>query len=397
MFRESLRMSLENIRGNKMRSFLTTLGIIIGVMAVIALVTVMQSATAKVSEQFESLGTGTIVVQAHGTALKQGLTQRDLEQIQAISHVGGISPEISTVLSVAYDNDIQEEVRIEGLGFNYFVRGNASVQQGRPFGPIDEEQRSRVCVIDQTLANQLLGGSDPVGREILINGMRFHVAGVLAKPAQEDVIAQLAAASSDSGKVIMPYTTLMRLMRQDSVQQLNVYVDNMAHSGQVLDELEISLEQAFNYKEDSYTIINLESLLDTMNILLSLMTGLLAGIAAISLLVGGIGIMNMMLVSVTERTNEIGLRKALGARPASIQVQFLLESVMLSILGGLIGTFMGLAAAWGICTALDVEFILSTGAIVLGVGFSFVVGIVFGWAPARKASSLNPIDALRSI
>ncbi len=396
MLRENIKMSWENILANKMRSFLTVLGIIIGVMAVITLVTVMQSATSEVTSQFEALGAGTVSVRAGGTPLKRGLSQSDLREIAAIPHVSGINPEVTTSLSVVYGKALQEDVSIEGHGFSYFARNNAAILRGRPLMPLDEQQQSPVCVIDRALAGKLLGGTDPLLQEILISGTRFRIVGILDDPAQENVMAQFAGAN-ENGKVLMPYTTLMRLLKKDLVGQVSVYIGDTAHFPDTLDALEMVLEKAFNYKDNSYTIINLESLLDAMNTMLSLMTGLLAGIAAISLLVGGIGIMNMMLVSVTERTNEIGLRKALGARPASIQVQFLLESIMLSFIGGIIGLTLGLSASWGLCQLLSIPFTLSPGAIVLGVGFSGAVGIIFGWAPARKASSLNPIDALRSM
>ena len=153
----------------------------------------------------------------------------------------------------------------------------------------------------------------------------------------------------------------------------------------------------FNYKDDSYSILNMESLLSVMNTMMDLMTNLLVGIASIALLVGGIGIMNMMLVSVTERTAEIGLRKALGARPRSIQVQFLMESVILSLLGGAVGVVLGEAVSVILSNVMNIAFAFSPGAVALGVGFSLAVGVIFGWAPARKASNLNPIDALRSM
>ena len=165
----------------------------------------------------------------------------------------------------------------------------------------------------------------------------------------------------------------------------------------VVEALETQLDAMFNYKDDSYSVINMESLLDVMDTMMGLMTNLLVGIASIALLVGGIGIMNMMLVSVTERTSEIGLRKALGARPRSIQVQFLLESIILSLLGGVIGVVLGLAVSVFLAGAMDIAFVFSPGAVALGVGFSLAVGVIFGWAPARKASNLNPIDALRSM
>ncbi len=396
MFRENVRMSWENILSNKMRSFLTVLGIIIGVMAVITLVTVMQSATREVTSQFEALGAGTVSVRAQGTPLKRGLSASDLKEIAALGQVSGVSPEITTRLSVVFERTLQEDVSIEGHGFSYFARNNATVLRGRPLLPLDEQQRSLVCVIDRTLAEKLLGGTDPLLKEILINGIRFRIVGVLADPAQENVMAQFSGTNTN-GKVLMPYTTLMRLLKKDLVGEVSVYIGDTGRSREAVDALEAVLNKAFNYKDDSYTVINLESLLDAMNTMLNLMTGLLAGIAAISLLVGGIGIMNMMLVSVTERTNEIGLRKALGARPGSIQVQFLLESIMLSCIGGIVGLTLGLSASWGLCLLLDIPFALSLGAIVLGVGFSGAVGVIFGWAPARKASGLNPIDALRSM
>ena len=395
MFRENLRMSWENIIGNRMRSFLTVLGIIIGVMAVITLVTVMESATKQVTSQFEQLGTGTVMVQSPGTPMKKGLTEKDLRNIASIPYVSGINPEITTRLSVVHGKKLQEDVTIEGYGSGYFARNQVTVARGRPLMPVDEQQKSHVCIIDKALAGNLLGGQDPLGEELLINGLRFRVVGILEDASNDNVMAQFAG-TNKNGKVMMPYTALMRLLKQDKVVRLSVYISDTTHSQQVLDGLTQQLEKAFNYKEDSYTIINLESLLDTMNTMLGLMTGLLAGIAAISLLVGGIGIMNMMLVSVTERTNEIGLRKALGARPDSIQVQFLLESVMLSLAGGIMGMAVGVLLSMGLCSVLDIPFVLSPGAIALGVGFSFAVGVLFGWAPANKASRLNPIDALRS-
>lgn len=396
MLRESIRMSWENILGNRMRSFLTTLGIIIGVLAVITLITVMNAATGEVMNQFEALGAGMVTVQVPGTPLKRGLSARDLRDIAAIPYVSGISPETQATLSVVHGAALAEDVSVQGSGYAYFVRGNAKVSRGRPFGPIDEEQALRVCVVDHVLAQNLFGGRDPVGQHLLINGRRLYIIGVLEKPAQENVMAQ-AAGGGDNGRVLMPYTTFMRLQGQSLIGRLSVYIADTAQTQHVIEALGITLQRAHNYRDDSYSIINLESLLDTMDTMLGLMTGLLAGIAGISLMVGGIGIMNMMLVSVTERTNEIGLRKALGARAGSIQLQFLLESVMLSFIGGFVGMSFGLLLSWGMCRALGIPFAVSPGAIGLGVGFSFLVGVLFGWAPARKASVLNPIDALRSM
>ena len=180
------------------------------------------------------------------------------------------------------------------------------------------------------------------------------------------------------------------------VTSLEIYVDDPDLTSEVVEDLETALDAMFNYKDDSYTIINMESLLDVMDTMMGLMTKLLVGIASIALLVGGIGIMNMMLVSVTERTSEIGLRKALGARPRLIQVQFLMESIILSLLGGVIGVALGIGVSIILADMMEIAFVFSPGAIALGVGFSLAVGVIFGWMPARKASNLNPIDALRS-
>ena len=396
MLKESLRMSLLNIRSNRMRSFLTVLGIIIGVMAIIALITVMHSATGEVTAQFENLGTGKLSVQATGTPLKSGLTEGDLERLSDISGVWGVSPTLSQQKSVVAGGEVLEDVLIEGYGYAWFRRESDAVARGRALLPPDEEQRSRVCLIDSDLAAALFSGTDPIGQAVLVEGTRFTVVGVLKDADVDDVMSQLQA-GDESGTLIMPYTSYKRLFGVNGITSLEVYLDSAEQTDAVSEEMEGVLEAAFNYREDSYRIINMESLLDVMDTMMGLMTNLLVGIASIALLVGGIGIMNMMLVSVTERTSEIGLRKALGARPRSIQVQFLMESVILSLLGGLSGVALGLVVGALLAGMMDIAFVLSPGAIALGVGFSLAVGVIFGWAPARKASNLNPIDALRSM
>ena len=395
MLKEGLRMSIANIRGNKMRSFLTILGIIIGVMAIIALITVMESATGEVTTQFESLGTGKLTVQAQGTPLKRGLTEQDLLSIAALDNVEGISPTLSQTMHVVSDGTVLEDVTIKGYGFAYFRRENDSISRGRPLLPPDSQHRSRVCIIDSDLAANLFSGVDPLGCELLVGGTRLTIVGLLADPAVDDVMSQMQS-GSDNGSLIMPYETYMRLFGVKGVTSLEVYVKDPDLTSLVVEDLETALDAAFNYKDDSYTVINMESLLDVMDTMMGLMTNLLVGIASIALLVGGIGIMNMMLVSVTERTSEIGLRKALGARPRSIQMQFLLESIILSLLGGVIGVALGEVVSMVLASLMDIAFVFSPGAVALGVSFSLAVGVIFGWAPARKASNLNPIDALRS-
>ena len=396
MLKESLRMSISNILGNKMRSFLTILGIIIGVMAIIALITVMESATGEVTAQFESLGTGKLTIQANGTPLKRGLSQTDLDAIAALENVEGYSPTLSQVMHVVHEGHVVEDVTIKGYTHDYFRRENDSIARGRPILPADSENRSHICLIDSDLAAAAFSGVDPIDQQILINGMRFTIVGLLADPEVDDVFSQMQM-MGENGSLIIPHSTFMRVFGISGVTSLEVYVKDPDLTDAVSDDLESLLDAAFNYKDDSYSIINMESLLSVMDTMMDLMTNLLVGIASIALLVGGIGIMNMMLVSVTERTNEIGLRKALGARPRSIQVQFLMESIILSLLGGAIGVALGLGVSVVLSDIMSIAFVFSPGAVALGVGFSLAVGVIFGWAPARKASNLNPIDALRSM
>ena len=221
--------------------------------------------------------------------------------------------------------------------------------------------------------------------------MRFTVVGLLAEDGDSSVVSML----SGSNDVVIPYTTALKMNGETLVNSLTVYIDDANASATVESELETCLDAIFNYEDDTYTITTMESIADTMESMLSMMSGLLAGIASIALLVGGIGIMNMMLTSVTERTVEIGLKKAIGARPGQIQAQFLIESFLLSMVGGLAGVVLGIALSAILCSVMSTSFVISYGAIALGVGFSAAVGIIFGWSPARKASRLNPIDALR--
>ena len=388
-------MSIANIAGNRMRSFLTILGVIIGVMAIIALITIVSGATAEVTEQFEALGTNKLTVSANGTRLKPGLSDNDLREIEAIEHVAGVAPSVKSTVSAKRGNEWAEKVSLEGRNDTYFRETKDVIARGRGLNRLDMESLTRVCVINEEMAESLFFGVDPLGEEVIVGGHTFTVVGILSSDSDMDVMAQMMGLGGE--KVVIPYTTAMRILHSSYITSLDVYVADTDYTDQVIDDLEDTLYAAFNYHDDTYSVINMESLLDTMNTMMSLMTGLLAGIASIALLVGGIGIMNMMLVSVTERTTEIGLRKALGAEPGQIQLQFLIESFILSMLGGVIGMVLGVLVSFIFAVAADITFRISWSAIALGVGFSATVGIVFGWTPARKASLLNPIDALRSM
>ena len=391
MMVESVRMSVSNIRQNRMRSFLTILGIMIGVTAVIALVTTISGVSSSISDSFSSMGASTMTLSATGTDLQGGLTAENMEEISELDHVEGVSPSVSLSVTAARGDAYESGVRVAGRNDDYFVQEPDTLARGRAVNSIDLDQPLRVCLISEELVETFFYGDDPIGQELYLDGMRFTVVGVLAADADSSVSSMF----SGSDAVIVPYTTALKMNGETLVTSLTLYIDD-ANAAEVVEaELETCLDAIFDYEDDTYSIITMESIADTMESMLSMMSALLGGIASIALLVGGIGIMNMMLTSVTERTVEIGLKKAIGARPGQIQAQFLIESFLLSMVGGLAGVVLGIALSAILCQVLGTGFSLSYGAIALGVGFSAAVGVLFGWSPARKASRLNPIDALR--
>ena len=397
MFFESVSMSVANIVGSKMRSFLTTLGIIIGVAAIIALMTVVQGATDTMNEQFDAMGLGTLRVSVTGTALKRGLTDAELSQVLACEHVEGISPSLNATVTAKHGGAWSDSITVMGNDATYFQHNRDLLARGRAINAIDVEQTLYVCLVDGDAAKCLFFGEDPLGQTLYLNGREFIVVGTIDEKENSSLFAQILFGGSSDGTVYVPYTAAKKLAGTSTVSTIEVYVTDPDETDTAIEELETVLDGVFNYKDHAYVIINMESMTDAMNLMTSMMMSLLVGIASIALVVGGIGIMNMMLVTVTERTTEIGLRKALGAEPGQIQMQFLIEAIILSLIGGILGVITGLTVSFIICMNTDITFSLNTFAIWLGVSFSAAVGIIFGWAPARKASNLNPIDALRSI
>ena len=394
MLRESLKMSWKNITHNKLRSFLTILGIVIGVTAIIALITIVQGVINNVNQQFESVGANTIVVQAYGTPLKQGLSDKDLEALQAIDGIVGFAPTVTATIDVPNRGNIEENIVLDGKNEVYFRRNPDIVVEGRGINILDIENRNRVCVISREMEQKLFMSESGINQTITIDGVRYTVVGITDTSGKLDSV--MTTMANNNEVIMIPYTNVMYLSGAKNIMAVELYMDATANSQSVVDGIKSYLNGAFNYKDDSYAVIEMNSLLDMMKSMQGMMQTMLAGIASIALLVGGIGIMNMMLVSVTERTTEIGLRKALGAEPRTIQIQFLMEAVMLSLLGGFIGLALGLGLSLGAAALIGYDFVLSGSAIGLGVGFSAAVGIVFGFTPAKKASELNPIDALRS-
>ena len=349
MLLESIGMSVDNIRGNKLRSFLTTLGIIIGVAAIIALMTVVQGATDTMNAQFDAMGLGTLRVQITGTALKRGLTDADIQTLIDCEHVAGVSPSLSAKVTAKRGDVWSEKITVSGNDGAYFAHNPDLLARGRAINEIDVRETSRVCLLDGDAAKTLFFGEDPLGQTLYLNGREYTVVGMVDEEENVSLFSQILLGGSGDGMVYVPYTSAKKLLGTSTASTLEVYVTDPDETDAAVEEMEAVLDAIFNYKDDTYTIINMESMTEAMNLMTSMMMSLLVGIASIALLVGGIGIMNMMLVTVTERTTEIGLRKALGAEPGQIQIQFLIEAIILSLLGGVLGAALGLTIAIVIC------------------------------------------------
>ena len=393
MIGECIVMSLDNIRGNKVRSFLTLLGIMIGVTAVIALISTVSGVSGSLTSSFFSMGAGTMSVSVTGSDLKSGLDAADLAEISALDEVDGVTPSVSLNTWVSYGGERETRVSVAGRNAYYFQRNDEVVKRGRALNFIDDENTSFVCLLSDEMVETFFYGIDPIGETFVIGGLPFTVVGLF----EEDSAGGITTLFLGQSEIMIPYTTAMKMNNASVVTSFTMYLADGVTSEDAKAAVETTMEAMFSFEEDTFTVTTMSSIEDTMEEILSMMSTMLAGIASIALVVGGIGIMNMMLTTVTERTTEIGLKKALGAMPWQIQVQFLIESFLLSMLGGIAGVIAGLALSYGLTRVLGTEFVLNGGAILLGVGFSAAVGILFGWAPARKASRLNPIDALRSM
>ncbi|MDN7228190.1 ABC transporter permease [Planococcus sp. N064] len=389
MLRENLKMSWMNVLHNKMRSALTILGIVIGVASIITLITIVKGVTNDMTNDFATFKADRIVVSTLGTPLQTGLLHQDIERLGDIDNVSGVSPNVTGLTTIAAGGAVKEQVTVTGRNDVYFTKNVDVIETGRGINPLDTQSENKVSLIGSAIAEEMFYGENPIGKSILIGGINFTVIGTLQQ-------SHAFSSSSINETVIVPYTTSMQLLGTNYIMATDVYMEDSTEADKTTRAIEATLNDAYDNQENGFAIRNTQEMLSTINQMITTLSMLLIGIASISLLVGGIGIMNMMLVSVTERTAEIGLRKALGAEPKRIQQQFLLEAVFLSLIGGLIGVISGILTAFAICSFMDTSFLLSPLTVFLSLGFSMSIGIMFGFAPARKASRLNPIDALRS-
>ncbi|WP_274361788.1 ABC transporter permease [Paenibacillus thermotolerans] len=384
---QGIKMAMKSIFSNKLRSFLTMLGIIIGVTAVIALVAIGQGATKRVTEQVQGLGTNLLTVNILGRGSASALDYEDAAGLADIEEISYIAPVNSQNASIKYGND-SASVGVVGTNPDYSVVRGYEVASGRFLASIDLEYYQKVAVLGSNTASELFGFANPVGESILINGSRFKVVGLLAEKGS-------SSTGSNDDTVIIPLTSAERLFSSKGVRTLYVQVGTEEQIDAASAKLESSLSKLFRGNTDSYRVFNQQDVLETVSSISSTLSLALGGIAGISLLVGGIGIMNIMLVSVSERTREIGIRKAIGAKRRDILFQFLIESMVLSGFGGVLGIGIGIGAAQFASGMLAMDIVFSTDIIAIAFSFSVIIGIIFGLFPAAKAAKLKPIEALR--
>lgn len=385
-FSRLIKMAVQSVWSNKIRSFLTMLGIIIGIASVIVLVGMGEGTKESVSQQIESLGTNLITVSITGNRNKS-FSNKELDEIKQKPGIKSIAPELSSTANVkAGDNTASTSM--EASTPSYAEIRDLTVSSGRFINQRDIDNRYKVAVVGIDVANELYSSTDVVGQTINVNGVDFQIVGVLSEQGS-------SASGSGDDRIIVPLSTAERLTKTTSVRTFYVEAKSKDTVDEAMGYLQLFLNTKFGNLSNSYRIFDQSSILDTATKTTSSLTAMLSGTAAISLLVGGIGIMNIMLVSVIERTKEIGIRKAIGAKRRTILCQFLLEAAGISAAGGILGVLFGYASAYIVQKLLKMNIAISSNVVLAAVGFSVLVGVIFGMYPANKASKLSPMEALR--
>ena len=398
MLWNTLLLSMRAIRRNLMRSFLTILGIVIGVAAVITMVTLGNGATKSVSEQISAMGSNLLMLmpgQRFGPGSEGAPSFRiaDVEAVRSqITAAERVAPMVSKTVTTVYQANNWSTV-INGTNNDYFQSGNWELSAGRTFTDAEERAGKAVCVIGETVREKLFGRQNPVGSEIRIKQFSCEVIGLLKSKGQS------AMGSDQDDMVVMPLRGVQRrLTGSQDIGRLTVSVKNGASIDDAKEQLTLLMRErrkiAAN-EEDDFRVMDTRQIAETLTSTTKILTMLLGAVAAVSLLVGGIGIMNIMLVSVTERTREIGIRLAIGALEREVLLQFLIEAVVLSSLGGLAGIALATGASIGLARLMGIPYLFDFGINLLSFLFSAAIGVIFGLFPARRAAGLNPIDALR--
>lgn len=400
---QSSGSAIKALRANLLRSLLTSLGIIIGVGAVIIMIAISEGNTASINQRLSTLNPLQLTIRSGSTSTGgvrggagtlQTLTQADADALTSVNHVSAVSPVLNVNSQVVFSNQ-NWQTSIQGVYPTYQQIGSWSIQEGNFFTQSDNQSSTNVVVLGQTVVDNLFTplGVDPLGQQVRINNQTFTVVGVLASKGAT------GAANSDD-VVYVPFTTAQqRLSGSKFVSSIVLTADNSNDVNSVQTAVQTALEQRHNITSsanDDFTIQNASQVLSTVQATAQSLTILLVGVAAVSLIVGGIGIMNIMLVSVTERTREIGIRIAIGARQSDVLSQFLIEAFVLSALGGIVGLIIGPIGAFALATLNGYPLVIDPLAVLIAFGVSALVGIVFGFYPAYRAAHLDPIVALRT-
>lgn len=395
-FLEVFKTALVSLNRNRIRSFLTMLGIIIGVASVILLISLGAGLKGSIAKQFEKLGTGTLYVtpgklgEGGGLSGGSGMSTNKLKFSDAddirrqIENVVNVSSGIESITSVEYRGKKRLGVIFLGVDASFFNIGDFKVNAGRVFSENENKSGRRLVIVGQTIVDKLMDGTSPLNKQLTVKGKKYKIIGVLEK--QGSVVGQ-----DQDNVVVLPAATAQRQMGFDRPTWILAKVT----SNEFIPDVEGDIQQLLSKRltNDDFTVLTQEESMKIADTILGIVSAVFVGIAAISLLVGGIGISNIMLVSVTERIREIGLRKAVGASPNDIFLQFLIEAVVLSLSGGIIGLMVATAGTFG--ARLFMPAIVTPSAVLLAVGFSVAVGIIFGVTPAIRAAKLEPIEALR--
>ncbi len=396
----TLLLALREIRRNLMRSFLTILGIVIGVAAVITMVTLGNGATKVVSDQISSLGSNLVTIRpgqrlgpGRDSAGAPNFKVEDAEAIKAqVGALNAVAPGVARNVTLVAGAENWSST-VTGSTAAYFVVGNWKLAEGRIFNETEERAGKAVCVIGDTVRKQLFGNQNATGAELRVKQFSCEIIGVLAAKGQA------AMGRDQDDVVVMPLRTVQRrLSGNQDVSSIMVSVKEGASSERVIEQIKLLLRERRKISAneyDNFDVRDTREIAQALSGTIGTMTGLLGAVAAVSLLVGGIGIMNIMLVSVTERTREIGIRLAIGALEKEVLMQFLTEAVALSALGGLVGIALAAVACYAISGPMQVPYIFDPGINLLAFAFSAAIGVIFGYVPARRAAQLDPIEALR--
>jgi putative ABC transport system permease protein len=399
-FNDLLKESLDSLKSNKLRTGLTMLGIIIGVASVIAMISLGEGSKVSIQQSIESLGSNNLIVFpgivqpgrgfiASGRGSAEVLKIRDVEEIKKVENIVAISPEVQRRFQIVSDVGNNINSTVLGISPDFFIVRNMQITEGEQITDEHIRSFSKVAVLGSNVAKDLFNETDPLGRKIRISNLTFRVIGVMQPKGSTGFV-------SYDDFILVPYTVMQKqLAGTEYFNSIAVKVNSKENIEMVRDEIEQKLVELHKVSEPDFSIFSQEDILSTLTSVINTFTIFLSFIAGISLVVGGIGIMNMMLTSVTERTREIGLRKAIGAKNNDILNQILLESVFITLIGGIIGIILGSVITFIVGKIANITILISLKAILISVFVSTMIGVVFGYYPAQKASKLNPIEALR--